>query len=884
MRIPAPLLILSVAHVLPAQQFEARPLSDPASGRYDARTIITGMVVCDGYASEAAIQRCSNRLLARHRDELRLNGLHLARRSTQLGSLSSAEGFVQVVPLRDRDGSLVEVDVADTSVRIIYPLRGKSTEAGMVVHSTVESIDSGSLAKQMLDRGDPDVAAKQLIGSQPEAGFVVRTAVCKRLVAHADGVSSRLAFELYAEGVGPRGPRDSRMVVVDAVVGEVLRTWDPKSYAQNGQCGFWVEGPTTTPTWQMGPVFDLDGSGFLRSAEIDVQGFVGQPAFSANNVFNYAALTWAHPLAATTYYSANVYKHASANMRNLRFGVGERWRPAVPVPVILSNFVGDGQYFPASCHIELSFHIWQHEAALDGDLIHHELSHWVSDKTALFGQSLAAHGTGQGLNEGFADLSAAIMANDSKLFETMAGAAGHEFARNVDNHRTRQLNYASQTAWGRANVWSGMFWELAAYAGSRASYQLSLEAMRRLNLVAESPETFLRDAILTADNDLYGGRFQQVILRCAEARGIFLPGSTATNFPPNGLPETPIKPYPDLVVNEIQTYTVPGSPPAILATFAPETALHYEEDSLIGSTTVWKDELIIEDGSGTEVIRFTDRDAAGQTIEISGDTIRTVFSSAMDNRHSLGFRFVQIVAKDPANQPPLPVINLSTPSFMVPGAFVVDLSESSDPDGPTPVLYELHWQGERYFPDPLDPKMTLMTSGHDVLATRNELIEVWVTDVGGAVANASTTIQLVADDEPTTLPALTARTPSISAKLGGHVAFSINAGNQFAGRAYLMLGSTSGISPGTPLGPLGPITLPLNVDGFSSALLSAVNSAPFPGFFGTLSSTGTATAEFDATRLAPFTPSLAGLTIHFAYVGFAPFDFVSNPVAVTMTL
>jgi len=115
---------------------------------------------------------------------------------------------------------------------------------------------------------------------------------------------------------------------------------------------------------------------------------------------------------------------------------------------------------------------------------------------------------------------------------------------------------------------------------------------------------------------------------------------------------------------------------------------------------------------------------------------------------------------------------------------------------------------------------------------------------------------------------------SITAGTGGTVEFTLSAGEDFAGRTYLLVGGVSGTSPGTLL-PGGLVTIPLNRDWFTEFVLSNVNNATFSSFFGTLDGSGGAVAWLNA----PPIPSWAGRTVHFAYATIAPCDFASIPVA-----
>lgn len=125
-------------------------------------------------------------------------------------------------------------------------------------------------------------------------------------------------------------------------------------------------------------------------------------------------------------------------------------------------------------------------------------------------------------------------------------------------------------------------------------------------------------------------------------------------------------------------------------------------------------------------------------------------------------------------------------------------------------------------------------------------------------------------------------TDSVSVFTGGDQVLSLDAGPARAFEPYLVLGSSSGTTPGLPLGAL---SLPLNPDSYTNAALSLAGSAPFLGFVGALDANGTGTATFS---LPPaLGPGFLGLELHHAFVAFDLLGgtgptFVSNPVEVNL--
>lgn len=124
---------------------------------------------------------------------------------------------------------------------------------------------------------------------------------------------------------------------------------------------------------------------------------------------------------------------------------------------------------------------------------------------------------------------------------------------------------------------------------------------------------------------------------------------------------------------------------------------------------------------------------------------------------------------------------------------------------------------------------------------------------------------------------LTADVATLSAASGGAVAFELEAPSASAGDNYLLLGSFSGTSPGTPL---GPVTLPINFDGWSGAILATITSPLFTNFVGVLDANACATAGLNV----PPVPPLNGLTMHYAFATWTTdWRFASNAVGITFT-
>lgn len=122
---------------------------------------------------------------------------------------------------------------------------------------------------------------------------------------------------------------------------------------------------------------------------------------------------------------------------------------------------------------------------------------------------------------------------------------------------------------------------------------------------------------------------------------------------------------------------------------------------------------------------------------------------------------------------------------------------------------------------------------------------------------------------------LRADVDQVSLTAAGAQTFSLYAGQEHAGRTFLLLGSASGTEPGIPL---DGHTLPLAVDAYTFQTLLQPNSPPVANNLGVLDAVGSATASFTVP------PGLslvwAGLVVHHAY---AVLDLQPTSLSVALT-
>jgi hypothetical protein len=110
-------------------------------------------------------------------------------------------------------------------------------------------------------------------------------------------------------------------------------------------------------------------------------------------------------------------------------------------------------------------------------------------------------------------------------------------------------------------------------------------------------------------------------------------------------------------------------------------------------------------------------------------------------------------------------------------------------------------------------------------------------------------------------PSLLALSGALSVQGGGDPIYCSNTGSGRAGGLYRLLGTTSGSSPGIPL---GSFVLPLNAGGYFAFTRANANAPPLSKPLGILLADGQGTARFTLPPGSP--PSLAGIAAHHASI------------------
>ncbi|MHC4945665.1 MAG: M28 family metallopeptidase, partial [Planctomycetota bacterium] len=132
----------------------------------------------------------------------------------------------------------------------------------------------------------------------------------------------------------------------------------------------------------------------------------------------------------------------------------------------------------------------------------------------------------------------------------------------------------------------------------------------------------------------------------------------------------------------------------------------------------------------------------------------------------------------------------------------------------------------------------------------------------------------VSDGDPSTL------SPSevyVEISKGGFIDFALNGSAALGGRIYVLLVTSSGTSPGTPI---GSVVLPLNWDVLTDICAANLNTPVFNNFLGILDGGGQAAATVYVPIITD--PAAVGLQLDFAWLTLNSIDFASDPAGILL--
>lgn len=214
-----------------------------------------------------------------------------------------------------------------------------------------------------------------------------------------------------------------------------------------------------------------------------------------------------------------------------------------------------------------------------------------------------------------------------------------------------------------------------------------------------------------------------------------------------------------------------------------------------------------------------------------------------------------------------------------PGSFAVGSQHAylwTIPDTPSTkvrVRVTMDNQGTDYFGISLGSVTIIGTPATDCNANG----ELDTTDIALGTSN-----DFDGNGQPDECQSLAVDAAGLSIATGGAQSLTMDLGPSQAGSLYLILGTLSGSSPGTPIGPL---VAPLNFDAYTLYTLTHANLPPLVNTLGTLDANGTAVGKISIGP-AVLSPAFVGLPIRHAAIilGAVPgSDAVTNWMPLTFT-
>jgi hypothetical protein len=302
-------------------------------------------------------------------------------------------------------------------------------------------------------------------------------------------------------------------IVVDAADGAVLDRGNRLRHV-TGSGLVHRENPISTPSTEMLPLFDLDGSGFLKGRFVQVFDTQGVEAFRPDQVFAFSSLDPRFVQTAVYRGLTNTARYAEAHGVVFPFGIPAFTNLVDPQTGGEFNNAFYDPFFPL-------FGFGNGDGVLtanigtDADVAAHEFGHHLFDTlvTPLASSSLASLAS---LNEGVADTIAALVAADPEIGE--ATLPGQPFLRNVDNSNIfPDDNSASPHQTGL--IFAGLHWDLGESVGMDTMARIVFAGLPHVPPDFSDPAQY-RDALIQGDLAVTGGVHANLIRNLSQQRGL----------------------------------------------------------------------------------------------------------------------------------------------------------------------------------------------------------------------------------------------------------------------------------------------------------------------------------------------------------------------------
>jgi Zn-dependent metalloprotease len=369
-----------------------------------------------------------------------------------------------------------------------------------MLNGSVLPADAAFANKSVTEAGQIAVAALKALG----AGRI--TAPVRTVYPAAEG--PRQAWQLTV-----RTPAHAWLAVLDAETAEVLMATDVIQSLDGKGSAYKVSPLGGDPTIEVLP--GLNGTGILKSSFADIKNEDTDRAKAADHSFIYAPDDTHFDEANMYYYMGVIYDY------HAKLGY-----PGLSKPIICVVHVGDrydNAYFsPWEGSLNFGDGNRLNDLAKDATVAYHEYAHAVTSDIVY----LVYSGESGGLNEGYSDYFAGTITEDSAVGRYSAARLPSGWIRNMDN----KLHYPedSGTEPHKAGaLWGACIWDVRKALGAEVSDKLIHQSRYYL---PGSRATFHDgyQAILKADQTLFGGSHAEAITQAMTARGIVKPAASGT--------------------------------------------------------------------------------------------------------------------------------------------------------------------------------------------------------------------------------------------------------------------------------------------------------------------------------------------------------------------
>jgi Zn-dependent metalloprotease len=369
----------------------------------------------------------------------------------------------------------------------------------------------------------------------------------------------RLAYRVE---IGTFEPADWR-IFVDARTGAVLSQMDCLMHVE-GEGVVVEENLFTTPQTVSRPFTDLDGSGILKGAFVDVQSFAsvsGTGTVSGKRLSRASDHRFMAPPTDPRFDEQMLYYHVTRvhDYFHRTFGFMERDHslPAFAhVPEIdpktsrVWGTLDNAYYSPVSDAIffgdgtgvgnrgsgpEKAVKRNLNPTSRDADVIYHEYTHAVVASIVPYLNGVVKYNVfGAALNEGYADYFACTINDDPGEGEYVV--ASDRGLRNLQNHHhyPEDVNHPRRRepeAHWTGMIWGGACWDLRQKLGAAVADQVIFGALFYLSQDGDADFQAAAQAVLAADQERYSGTHQEVIRQVMSQRGLLQPAPQAALGP-----------------------------------------------------------------------------------------------------------------------------------------------------------------------------------------------------------------------------------------------------------------------------------------------------------------------------------------------------------------